>query len=120
MKTLREAKTQGYSIIIVYSFLSSSLDCIQRVKKRVANGGHSVAEEDIARRYFRSIVNFWNECRFLCDRWYLFYNGIDYQTDEIAYGNADKYIIEDNVLFRHFLSIVESAKEKHDVLNVNE
>lgn len=119
MKTLREAKTQGYFIIIVYSFLSSSLDCIRRVKKRVANGGHSVAEEDITRRYFRSIVNFWNECRFLCDRWHLFYNGIDYQTKKIACGIADKSTVEDEVLYRHFLSIVESAKEKHDVLNVD-
>lgn len=105
---------------MVYSFLSSSLDCIQRVKKRVANGGHSVDEKDITRRYFRSIVNFWDECRFLCDRWHLFYNGIDYKTEEIACGTVDKYIIKDDVLYRHFLSIVESSKEKRDVLNVDE
>ncbi|MDO5566712.1 MAG: AAA family ATPase [Planctomycetia bacterium] len=120
LKTLREAKKQGYSIVIVYSFLSNSLACIQRVKKRVANGGHYVPEEDITRRYFRSVVNFWDECRFLCDNWYLFYNGIDYQTKKIACGIAAKSTVEDEVLYRYFISIVESAKEQHDVLNVNE
>ncbi len=120
LKTLREARLQGYSIKIIYSFLSSSLACIQRVKKRVANGGHNVAEEDIARRYFRSVVNFWNECRFLCDRWYLFYNGTEYQTKEIAYGSNDTAIIEDDVLYHHFLTIVDSAKEKRDVFDISE
>ena len=76
LKTMREAKEQGYSITLVYSFLANSLACIKRVKKRVVNGGHDVPEADITRRYFRSIVNFWNDCRPLSDRWFLFYNGL--------------------------------------------
>lgn len=117
LKTMREAKEQGYSITLVYSFLANSLACIKRVKKRVANGGHNVPEADITRRYFRSVINFWNECRFLSDRWFLFYNGFDYRPTEAAYGEGDIPVVVDGDLYQRFLQILESAKEQRDVID---
>ena len=117
LKTMSQAKEQGYSITLVYSFLANSLACIRRVKKRVANGGHDVPEADITRRYFRSIVNFWSECRFLSDRWFLFYNGYDYRPTEVAYGEKDLPVVADGDLYQRFLRILESAKERRDVID---
>ena len=49
----------------------SCTTCIKRVKTRVKNGGHDVPEEDIIRRYYKSIVKFWDEYRFQADDWTL-------------------------------------------------
>lgn len=117
LKTMADAKKQGYNIILVYCFLPTSLDCIRRVKKRVANGGHDVSEEDITRRYFRSINNFWNDGRFLADGWLLFYNGYDYRPTKVAYGCKDAPVVQDNDLYCKFTKIVNAAKEKLDVVN---
>ncbi len=51
IRIIKKAKQQDYKIIIVYSFLQNCTTCIERVKKRVENGGHNVPGEDIVRRY---------------------------------------------------------------------
>lgn len=50
VRIIKKARKQNYKIILVYSFLQSCMTCIERVKKRVENGGHNVPEEDIIRR----------------------------------------------------------------------
>jgi len=59
VRIINQARKQNYKIILVYSFLQNCTNCIERVKFRVKNGGHNVPEEDIIRRYYKSIINFW-------------------------------------------------------------
>jgi predicted ABC-type ATPase len=47
---------------------------LARIKERVTRGGHSVADEDVKRRFDRSIRNFLNLYRPLLDTWNLFDN----------------------------------------------
>lgn len=42
---------------------------------RVQNGGHSVPDEDVIRRFGRSRTNFWNIYKDKVDMWLLVYNG---------------------------------------------
>ena len=67
IRIINQAKKQNYKIILVYSFLQNCTNCIERVKFRVQNGGHNVPEEDIIRRYYKSIVKFWDEYRLMVD-----------------------------------------------------
>ena len=77
IKTFEKAKELGYKIILLYTFVDNSKICIERIKVRVKNGGHPVPDEDVIRRYKRSISNFWNKYKNLADEWNLYYNGND-------------------------------------------
>lgn len=55
--TIRKAKAVGYEIILVFFWLESISLAKSRVKKRVSEGGHSIPDEVIERRYLRGLRN---------------------------------------------------------------
>ncbi|HYW81401.1 MAG TPA: hypothetical protein VE890_17585, partial [Thermoguttaceae bacterium] len=57
-RTLAEASRQGFMTSIVYLYVSSPDTCIARVRERVRKGGHDVPDEDVRRRFWRSLTNF--------------------------------------------------------------
>lgn len=57
IKYLKEATKTGYTISLVYLWLSSAELAVQRVAHRVAEGGHHVPEEIIKRRYKLGLKN---------------------------------------------------------------
>lgn len=111
VRIIETAKKKNYKIILVYSFLQNCTVCIERVKKRVANGGHNVPEEDIVRRYYKSVIKFWNEYRFLVDEWTMFYNGYNYAPIIVSYGTKDDFTIVNQEMHDKFTSIVKSVEE---------
>lgn len=48
---IQQAQNQGYSVSLIYFWLNSPELAIERVKQRVANGGHDVPAPIIRRRY---------------------------------------------------------------------
>jgi predicted ABC-type ATPase len=54
---LGEAKRCGYTVHLLYVGLDTPELCLSRVRNRVLRGGHSVPEDDIRRRYARSMAN---------------------------------------------------------------
>jgi len=62
-------KSQGYYIIVYCLKLQSVELAIERVKLRVAKGGHSIPENVIRRRYKRSWINFQQTYKHLADVW---------------------------------------------------
>lgn len=52
---IRQAKALGYKIHLLFIALDSPERCITRVKNRAAQGGHFIPEEDVKRRYARSM-----------------------------------------------------------------
>lgn len=117
VRVIKKAKNRYYKIILIYSFLQSCTTCIKRVKTRVQNGGHDVPEEDIIRRYYKSIVKFWDEYRLMVDDWTLFYNGYDYAPVVVAFGTNDKYDIINkgkNDLFHNVYKIAKDEIKIYD------
>lgn len=111
VKVIQIARRKNYKVILIYSFLQNCTICIERVKKRVVNGGHNVPEEDIVRRYYKSIINFWNNYRFLVDEWTMFYNGYNYAPVIVSYGTTDDFNIVNQEMQKKFNSIVKSIEE---------
>lgn len=66
-KQIKEMKKQGYQIYLYYVGVSEPKIAIERVKYRVTQGGHGIPEEDIYRRYERSLQNLIEIVPF-CDR----------------------------------------------------
>ena len=56
-RLLAEAAAQGIEIYVWYAGLASLELHIERVRARVRRGGHTIAEQDIRRRYERSRLN---------------------------------------------------------------
>ena len=102
-KAISKAKANGYVIKVVYIFLESPEDCIQRIKIRVKLGGHYISDEDVIRRYYRSKKNFWHLYKNLADDWVLIYNSNNAEPQKVAIGiNAD-FVVELEDLFNNFL-----------------
>ena len=57
VRAMNEAARRGYFVRLIYICLDNAERCIQRVGERVAQGGHSVPEGDVRRRYARSLSN---------------------------------------------------------------
>ena len=66
---LREAKARGYRILMHYIVIGSATQAVARVALRVKLGGHHVPEDDIRRRYERSLRHFLEDYLPLADEW---------------------------------------------------
>ncbi len=72
IKKINDWKTKQYEIIIYYLKVPSVEFAIERVKLRVAQGGHNISEEDIIRRFERSWINFQQIYKPLANSWIVF------------------------------------------------
>ena len=67
IRTIKKAREHGFRIDMTYLSLDSAEECIARVAKRVAEGGHDIPEDTIRRRF---ASRFERLCRVLplCDK----------------------------------------------------
>ena len=68
---IHQAQSQGYSVSLIYFWLNSPELAIERVKQRVANGGHDVPAPIIRRRYRAGLDNFFHIYMSCVDYWML-------------------------------------------------
>ncbi len=69
---LRELRTSGYEIHLVFLWLSSADLAIERVADRVRNGGHGIPEEVVRRRYAAGIRNLFDLYQSVTTSWVLY------------------------------------------------
>ncbi len=73
-KFLRNCKSQGYQVNLIYVWLNSPELAVTRVARRVASGGHNIPQDIIIRRYERGRKNFLNLYMEIADRWIVYNN----------------------------------------------
>jgi len=76
LDTMRYAKVNGFRTDLIYICLDTPERSVRRVNQRVLQGGHDVSDEDIRRRYLRSLANLPEAVR-ISDRAALFDNSGD-------------------------------------------
>ncbi|MBC8527340.1 MAG: zeta toxin family protein [Candidatus Cloacimonetes bacterium] len=101
-KLISKLKDVGYQIIIIFVFLDNPKMAIHRIKVRINNGGHSIPDDDVIRRFYRSKHNFWRIYKNMVDEWQLFYNG-EKDFMQVAVGEKDNYNIIHEDFFNLFL-----------------
>ncbi len=69
VKTILDAKKNGYVVTLVYFWLNSPNLAIERVKERVAEGGHNIPIDTIRRRYNSGIKNLFELYLPISDNW---------------------------------------------------
>lgn len=96
VNTIIKAKVSGYFVTLVYFWLTSPDLAIERVKIRVKEGGHNIAEDVIKRRYINGIKNLFNLYLPISDYWMVIDNS-ENPFKLIANGNSINDIqINDN------------------------
>lgn len=101
VRIVEEAKEHGYSVTIIYMWLSSPELAISRVRDRVSAGGHNIPENIIRRRYVMGLKYFFGDYIKVCDRWILADNS-ELPFTVVAEGNREMVHIKN--------------KEKYDMI----
>jgi predicted ABC-type ATPase len=106
-RLIQRFRDAGYDITVVLVFVDGPDVSIERIRTRVARGGHFVPEADVRRRFFRSLRNFWTIYRLQADRWQLHYNGGSGMMTS-ARGEHEQTVVLDEpsfALFERLLAI---------------
>ncbi|MFQ5680471.1 MAG: hypothetical protein ACE5GG_00210 [Candidatus Omnitrophota bacterium] len=103
LRYFRFLKARGYNLRLFFLWIPDPLLAISRIKDRVAEGGHDIADKDIKRRFGRSIGNFFKTYRLLVDSWLLFDNS--QRMPKLIAKKDNRHIdVLDSALFRKILS----------------
>ena len=111
-RIVKMARDLKYKVILVFAFLASVEQNIERVAQRVKLGGHDVDELVIRRRYNKSLYNF-RKIAPLVDKWMLFYNGESGRSYHIASGTSFGVHIENNEYYTLFRNRCLDATTNH-------
>lgn len=71
---IEKAQANGYYVNMIFFWLNNVELAKERVRLRVSEGGHSVSDEVVERRYNKGLYNFFNIFLPLCDNVMLFDN----------------------------------------------
>ncbi len=71
---VKKAKELGYEVILTFLYLNSAELAVNRVKRRVNEGGHNIPEETIKRRYQKGLQNFFKLYQPIVSKWVLIDN----------------------------------------------
>ncbi len=74
IQLIKKARAAGYHVTLCYFWLSSPQQAQNRVRSRVAKGGHHIPENMITRRYQRSVDNLAELYIPVVDKWVVYNN----------------------------------------------
>jgi predicted ABC-type ATPase len=102
LKLLQEMEKRGYLIHIFFLWISDVELALERIRLRMRNGGHSIPDAIVRRRFGRSLPNFLRVYNPLANSWTIFDNSGDVPK-MIAIEESGKIEILDPDLFKILL-----------------
>jgi len=72
LRMIREWQELGSQVELIFLQLPSADLALERVRQRVAQGGHNIPEPEVRRRFERGIANFHRLYRASADAWQVF------------------------------------------------
>ena len=102
LELFKRLKKQGYRIHLFFLWLPDVNLAIERVSDRVRQGGHSVPEADIRRRFDRGLRHFSADYRLWVDDWIIFDNS-GKPPQVLAFGMHDQMQVVKADLFERIL-----------------
>jgi predicted ABC-type ATPase len=110
-RLIARAKSSGYRISLLYVALPSAQLAKRRVARRVKEGGHSIPEDVIERRFIRSLDNLMYRYRPLVDEWFVYDNSELKTPALVAHGRgASEKIIEEHK-WQRLLKLARTEKK---------
>ncbi len=99
---IEKAKAQGYNVNLAFFWLNSPDLAVERVLARVREGGHSIPEPVIRRRYVGGLRQFFAAYRMAVDGWVLIDNS-DGTGQLIAEGSGRDLTIHNASIWQQLL-----------------
>ena len=108
LRLLNELKQRkGYNIHLFFLWISSVKLALERVELRVQQGGHSIPETVVRRRFDKRLYNFFHYYQSIIDSWVIFDNSQD-TPKMIAYEESSKLEILDPSLYNLLIKYTET------------
>jgi len=103
---LREARAVGYVLKAYFLWVGDPEVALRRIRQRVAEGGHNIAEQVSRRRFLKTIQNFLELYRPLMDAWKLYDNDLP-APRLLAVGKLGRLVVRDQ---RQWSGILKAAR----------
>ncbi len=100
---VQKAKQAGYFIKLIFVWIQSLEESMDRIRRRVREGGHDVPAQDVRRRFLKTLRNFCLDYCPLADAWKLFDNSKD-SLRHVAIQKHGRTAIRDRSLWSAVLS----------------
>lgn len=115
LSRVRRMLEDGWRVNLIYLWLPSKEASLSRVRKRVRQGGHNIPEQDIHRRYGKSLKNLLEHYAPLCTEAQCFDNSK--QPKRLIFRQAgDSVIVSNNELF----NVIRSQANMSSAIEVKE
>ena len=99
-RLIEKAHLQGYKVTLLYFWLKSPEQAIERVAERVSKGGHNIPKDIIVRRYYEGIDNLFNIYMPIVDTWVLVNNSETPRSIVATGGKGQELLISNSVLYK--------------------
>lgn len=99
------AHKRGYNVVLLFFWLPSPEIAVERVAKRVSEGGHNIPTETVYRRYWLGLQNFFGIFADIVDSWMFFDNELE------ATLLANNREVKDNIKFAKIIELCRNRKK---------
>ena len=99
-RLIEKAHQQGYEVTLLYFWLKSPEQAIERVAERVSKGGHNIPQDIIVRRYYEGINNLFKIYMPIVDTWVLVNNSETPRNIVASGGKNQVTTVRNSVLFK--------------------
>jgi predicted ABC-type ATPase len=109
---VKKAQNLAYEVVLIYFWIESADHALERVARRVRQGGHNIPEDVIRRRYENGIKNLMNLFLPIVDKWSI-YDNSDYTLGHpqlIAEQFPQKLAIIENVNIWNILNGISESE----------
>ena len=106
-RLIKQAHRQGYDVTLLYFWLRTPEQAIERVAERVSKGGHNIPSDVIRRRYQEGIDNLFHIYMPIVDTWVLVNNSMTPRSIVATGGRNQQTEINDEVEFKNIEAYVK-------------
>lgn len=99
-KLVTRAQEKGYKVTLLFFWLNSPELAVQRVSRRVSEGGHNIPTDVIFRRYANGIKNLINIFIPIVDSWIIVDNGVE-PREIVAKGTKNRFVVLNDLKFQY-------------------
>lgn len=110
-RLIARAQTAGYVVSLLYVALPSADLARRRVARRVKEGGHSIPDEVIERRFTRSLENLMYRYRRMVNEWIVYDNAELKTPTLVAFGRSEIETIVEEQKWQRLQKLAKPSKK---------
>jgi len=99
-RLIEKAHQQGYEVTLLYFWLKSPKQALERVAERVRKGGHNIPKDIVIRRFYEGIDNLFNIYMPLVDSWLLVDNSVTPRSIIATGGKEQTTKIRNSITYK--------------------